>query len=289
MNARRAARSGASPDVPADSPQPAPLAAWQPRDIVGVLTDLDDTLTTAGRLTPSAYAALCALQAAGLHVIPVTGRSAGWAHMILRTWPVAAIVAESGGLWLHRDPGSGRTVRNFHAPPAEVARARHALQARARQVLEAVPGLAPASDNEFRLVDLALDHCEEVAPAGEAAVAQALGMFRDAGFSARASSVHVNAWAGAFDKASSALDCLRTLFPGSCAPERWAFIGDAPNDESMFAAFPVSLAVADIRPHLPSLGHRPAFVTDAASGAGFEAFARHLLAAISRAAPSPSS
>lgn len=289
MNGGRAA----PPDTPAglasDTPRPAALAAWQPRDIVGVLTDLDDTLTTEGRLTPSAYAALCALHAAGLHVIPVTGRSAGWAHMILKTWPVAAVVAESGGLWLHREPGSGRALRHFHAPAPEVAQARHALQACARQVLAAVPGLAPASDNAFRLVDLALDHCEEVAPAGEAAVTQALGMFRDAGFSARASSVHVNAWAGAFDKASSALDCLRTLFPGRCAPERWAFIGDAPNDESMFAGFPVSLAVANIRPHLPSLGHRPAFMTDAASGAGFEAFARHLLAAISGAAPSPSS
>ena len=57
-----------------------PLAGF-PREarraIRGVLTDIDDTLTTHGRLLPEAYAALAQLRAAGLLVIPVTGRPAG--------------------------------------------------------------------------------------------------------------------------------------------------------------------------------------------------------------------
>ncbi|MBZ0134206.1 MAG: HAD hydrolase family protein, partial [Rhodocyclaceae bacterium] len=56
--------------------------------VVGVLTDIDDTLTTEGRLTAAAYAALERLHAAGLKVIPVTGRPAGWCDHIARMWPV---------------------------------------------------------------------------------------------------------------------------------------------------------------------------------------------------------
>jgi hydroxymethylpyrimidine pyrophosphatase-like HAD family hydrolase len=57
-----------------------PLREWpEParRGIVGVLTDIDDTLTTEGAITPDALAALAALQRAGVHVIAITGRPVG--------------------------------------------------------------------------------------------------------------------------------------------------------------------------------------------------------------------
>jgi hydroxymethylpyrimidine pyrophosphatase-like HAD family hydrolase len=56
-----------------------------------------------------------------------------------------------------------------------------------------------------------------------------------------------------------------------------AFIGDSPNDEPMFAFFPHSVAVANIRPFLPRLKALPAYVTDAAAGDGFIEFAAMLL------------
>jgi len=179
---------------------PRPLSAFDARGLRGVLTDIDDTLTTDGRLEPDAYAALWALHRAGLHVVPVTGRSAGWAHMILKTWPVGAVVAESGGLYLWRDGATGRVEQVFHDDPARVAADRARLADCAAAVLQAVPGLAPASDNAFRRVDLALDYCEEVPRVAPDAVARAEALFRAAGFSARSSSVHVNAWAGRFDR-----------------------------------------------------------------------------------------
>ena len=55
-----------------------PLAHWQPGRIIGVLTDIDDTLTTEGAITPDALQALADLKAAGLHVVPITGRPVGW-------------------------------------------------------------------------------------------------------------------------------------------------------------------------------------------------------------------
>jgi len=52
------------------------LADWplpERRQITGVLTDIDDTLTDGGAVGPLARAALNALRGAGLPVIAVTG------------------------------------------------------------------------------------------------------------------------------------------------------------------------------------------------------------------------
>ena len=264
---------------------PQALRTFDAGDIVGVLTDIDDTMTSNGQLTAAAYRALCDLHAAGLAIIPVTGRSAGWAHMVAKTWPITAVVAESGGLYLapHHDR-RGATARLrmvFHDDPATIALARRRLARCAERIMQAVAGLQPASDNPFRLVDLALDYCEEVPRLGAEQVERAIAMFRAAGFSARASSVHINAWSGEFDKAPMAIRAIRELLPARRYgnPDRWAFIGDAPNDASMFASFRNSVGVANIVPSLSQLVVPPRFLTRAASGLGFAEFARHIIAA----------
>ena len=63
------------------SPNMKLLSSWPQSDrakIVGVFTDIDDTLTTEGSITPDAFQALQDLTAAGLMVIPITGRPVGW-------------------------------------------------------------------------------------------------------------------------------------------------------------------------------------------------------------------
>jgi ribonucleotide monophosphatase NagD (HAD superfamily) len=59
------------------------------RKLVGVFTDIDDTITTDGRLPAAAYDALERLHEAGLAVVPITGRPAGWCDMVARFWPVS--------------------------------------------------------------------------------------------------------------------------------------------------------------------------------------------------------
>ena len=257
---------------------PRPLSALDPKGLRGVLTDIDDTITTDGQLLPEAYDALWTLKRAGFAIVPVTGRSAGWAHMILKTWPVDAVVAESGGLWIGRDRDGNALRMHLHDEPALIARTRARLADCAQRVMAAIPGLAPASDNAYRCVDLALDYCEEVPRGAESDVRAAIDRFRAEGFHARASSVHINAWHGEFDKAPTALRCIAQRWSGTALadPGCWAFIGDAPNDASMFAAFPVSVGVANITPVLDQLPVSPAFVTEHRSGEGFAAFARHL-------------
>lgn len=47
-----------------------------------VLCDIDDTITTNGKLTAGSYSAMWKLHDAGIHVIPVTGRPAGWCDLL---------------------------------------------------------------------------------------------------------------------------------------------------------------------------------------------------------------
>jgi HAD superfamily hydrolase (TIGR01484 family) len=245
-----------------------------------VLTDIDDTLTTEGRLTAAAYGAMERLQEAGLKVVPVTGRPAGWCDMVARFWPVAAVVGENGALWYALD-AEGRRMRRHHVQD-DAARlaARTRLDALAAEAMAAVPGTRPAADQPFRLFDLALDFAEDAGPLPLSEAERIAAIFRAGGAEAKVSSIHVNAWIGAWDKLSG----LRHLFAALWQPldevlEGVAFLGDSPNDASMFAAVPLSVGVANVAPFLPGLAAPPAYVTRGAGGAGFVEFAEAVLAA----------
>jgi len=130
--------------------------------IRGVFTDIDDTLTTHGRLFAAAYAALERLQRAGFLVVPVTGRPAGWCDHIARMWPVDAVVGENGAFWFRHDAKAGRLVKRYLAGDEErLKRGRKLLDIAAR-ILSEVPGSALASDQRYREADIAIDFREDV-------------------------------------------------------------------------------------------------------------------------------
>src|SRR6266536_6154077 len=83
------------------------------RAIRGVLTDIDDTLSTGGRVSAEAYAAMERLRRAGLLVIPITGRPAGWCDHIARMWPVDAVVGENGAFWMRFDATARKLVKRY--------------------------------------------------------------------------------------------------------------------------------------------------------------------------------
>ena len=82
------------------------------RHLDGVFCDIDDTLTWEGQLVEGAFGALHRAQAAGLKVIPITGRPGGWVDHLARMWPVDGVVGENGGLWFWME--GGRMHRRFH-------------------------------------------------------------------------------------------------------------------------------------------------------------------------------
>ena len=247
----------------------------------GVFCDIDDTLTTDGRLTAAAYAALEALQRAGMLVVPVTGRPAGWCDHLARMWPVDAVVGENGAFYFRYDHAKRTMLRRFVDDDATRAGHRRKLAAIQERILAAVPGCAPAADQHYRETDLAIDFCEDVPRLPQQAIEKIAALMQESGLTAKVSSIHVNGWFGDYDKLSMTRTLLRECFNmdlGACKNE-FVFAGDSPNDAPMFAYFPHAVGVANIKAFAGQLAAEPAYVTQAASGAGFCELADFLLAA----------
>ena len=245
-----------------------------------VLTDIDDTLSLHGRLPAAAYGALERLQAAGLRLIPVTGRPAGWCDHIARFWPVDGVIGENGAFYMWHD-ASARVLRSRHwLTPEQQALAHQRLAQVQARILAEVPGCAVASDQFCRLYDLAIDFCEDVPALPTSAVDRIAALMEEAGMTAKVSSIHVNGWFGDWDKLAMARLMLAERYGLDLQQEapRMVFVGDSPNDAPMFAAFPNAVGVANVRDCLDRLTHLPAWITHAPGGLGFVAFADRLLA-----------
>jgi HAD superfamily hydrolase (TIGR01484 family) len=248
------------------------------RDLAGVdavFTDLDGTLTSAGKLRDSTYRAVCSCVRAGVPVVLVSGRPAGWGEAFARIWPLAAVITENGGVTFL--PGRRGLRRIYAVPPARLPALRRKMHAVARLIAHKVPGARLSSDSVYTEVNLAIDWNEEV-KLPEAAARRIEQLLRARGYSAVRSSVHVNFWPGRYDKLSACRRVARELF-GSRGRDlsRFVYAGDALNDEPMFAGFPRSCGVANVRAVWDELGAKPAFVTRGAEGAGFEEIVRAVL------------
>ncbi|MFZ5782318.1 MAG: HAD-IIB family hydrolase [Pseudomonadota bacterium] len=249
--------------------------------IEGVLTDIDETLSTRSRLTAEAYGAMEALKRAGLRVVPVTGRPAGWCDHIARFWPVDAVVGENGAFWMWHDATLGRLRTRFVQDETTRAEGRRRLRAVCDQVLRDVPGTGIASDQPYRAADLAIDFCEDVPPLPHDEVLRIVSIFEAHGAHAKVSSIHVNGWFGDYDKLTTSRLMMQELFGVDLAAtrERYVYAGDSPNDAPMFGFFPNAVGVANVQDFRSDMDHLPRWVTTARSGAGFVELARALLAA----------
>jgi HAD superfamily hydrolase (TIGR01484 family) len=256
-----------------------PLAELDGQDVHAVLFDIDETLTSAGKLTAHAYAALERLHAAGKRSIAVTGRPAGWCDHIARMWPVDAVVGENGALYFLFT--AGRLEKHYRESPEVRARNRERLAEVARTILAEVPGVALASDQAYRETDLAIDYCEDVPPLPLEAAERVADLMRQAGMHAKLSSIHVNGWFGQYDKLAMTRQLFREQFAIDldAARAEVVYIGDSPNDAPMFDYFPKSVGVANIRRFAGALPAAPKYVASASSGAGFAEVIAHLLRA----------
>ena len=256
--------------------------------IAGVLTDIDETLSTDGSLTAEAYAALAELKQAGLRVIAVTGRPAGWCDLIARFWPVDAVVGENGAFWMWHDRVAGKLRTRFIQSEDERAEGRRRLEAVREEVLRTVPGSAISSDQPYRLADLAVDFCEDVPALPRSDVDRIVAIFEKHGAHAKVSSIHVNGWFGDYDKLTTSRTMLSELFGTDIGEEaeraRWVFAGDSPNDAPMFGFFPNAVGVANVRDFGDRMEHRPRWITASRSGSGFVELAQALIAARGRPA-----
>jgi HAD superfamily hydrolase (TIGR01484 family) len=246
------------------------------RDVRAVFSDLDDTLTLDGRLPARAYEALWRLHDAGIGVVVVTGRPVGWADLIMRLWPVAGVVGENGACIFRLDD-RGRAVRWYAQDDAAREANRLTLSGVGQEILQMVPGLRLASDQPFRETDLAIDICEDVAGLDEATMSQVEGFLTMRGLEYKVSSIHLNAWFGSYDKASTCRRFIAEVFGEGAGTGTDLFIGDSPNDEPLFHAFPLSVGVRNIERYASELDHPPRFVTPSSGADGFVELADHVL------------
>jgi hypothetical protein len=251
------------------------------RRIVCVLTDIDDTLTTDGQLSAASYSALEKLRSAGLAVVPVTGRPAGWCDMIARFWPVDGVIGENGAFYFRHDPVARKMIRKFIATEAERAANRSRLTALSERILSEVPGAAISADQLYREADLAIDVCEDVPALPRADIDKIVCLFESAGGIAKVSSIHVNGWFGRYDKLAMTRIFLRERLGLDLdeARDRIVFCGDSPNDAPMFGFFPYACGVANVRDFEGSMAATPAFVASKRGGEGFVEIAERILSA----------
>ena len=242
------------------------------RKIKGVCLDIDETLSTRGKLTTEAYAALWRLKAAGYAVIPITGRPAGWCDLIARFWPVDAVVGENGAFVFFMQDGVRRRVDT----PGGLGNKTDQMKALSQKILGRFPKAKWASDQVYREFDLAIDVCEDVPAWPRADVDELLAICHGEGAHAKLSSVHVNAWFGDFDKCKGLQTWMGITSAKLPQWDELLFIGDSPNDEPMFQSFKYSVGVANLKTYLDRLKSPPKWITAAESGAGFAEMVQRL-------------
>ena len=262
----------------------------QRRAITGVFTDIDDTLTTDGAITPDALAALGALKAAGLSVVAITGRPVGWSAPFAASWPVDAIVAENGAVALLPQPkfdqidpsrstsGPGLLSKLYQQDAATRAGNYQRMQQVLQRIEARIQGASRATDSAGRETDIAIDHSEFV-HLNDSQIAQVVALMQHEGMHATVSSIHINGWFGAHNKLEGARWIVQQMWGRALDDEldSWAYVGDSTNDQLMFKTFANSMGVANIARFVPQLAHLPRYITHGERGAGFSEVARSIL------------
>lgn len=257
-----------------------PLKEWlsiERTKIIGVLTDIDDTLTTDGVVPAHVVAAIGRLKDAGLKVVPITGRPVGWSVPFARAWPVESIVAENGAVALRRN-AEGGLDKLYQQDDDTRAHNFAKMQEVLAQIEAQVPGAQRATDSHGRECDIAVDH-SEFTTMSQAHIDACVAIMKAAGMNATVSSIHINGWFGEHNKLEGARWIVRELFDLDldATLDQWVYIGDSTNDQLMFQSVPLSVGVANIARFVPQLQHLPRYVTDAERGDGFVQLADHLL------------
>ena len=234
-----------------------------------IITDVDDTITRRGKLTPEALKALWDLKFAGKTIVLLTGGSAGWADCYIRQWPVDVVIAESGAVMMgHKGDGSIIYTVNplIKQPEANEKR---------QKLLKATAGVPLSSDQYARLFDVAYDKAKLTLE--EKHILENTIKMSGAYYSE--SSIHINAWFAPYDKLSALLHFMKSLYnvDESTLRRESVYLGDSYNDQPMFASIPLSVGMHFIEDHRAEFKFLPKYITEGEGGVGFAEFARELL------------
>ncbi|MDB9373434.1 HAD family hydrolase [Nodularia sphaerocarpa] len=247
-----------------------PLSGASLSNIRLVATDMDGTLTTRGKFSATLLQALEDVAVAGMKVLIVTGRSAGWMSGLSNLLPIVGAIAENGGLFYpsgHDQPVSLTPILDLEAHRQSLAVAFAELKTKFPQIQE-------SADNRFRITDWTFD----VAALSPSELEILSHLCQDMGWGFTYSNVQCHIKPQGQDKAVGLLQVLREYFP-EFSPEQVLTVGDSPNDESLFNQdyFSISVGVANVLKYANQLKHQPTYMTRAAEGEGFCELCSYLL------------
>ena len=247
--------------------------------ITYLLTDIDDTITCEGKIPACAFQAMEDLDSAGIKVIPITGRPAGWCDHIARMWPVKGVVGENGAFYFVYDNQTKRMIRRYFKTDQERKQDQKKLAAVKQRILQSVPGCVVSADQSYREADLAIDFAEDVSRLSQTDIDGIVDIFEQYGATAKVSSIHVNGWFGSYDKLSMTKILFTEIFKTDLDAIRQdvIFVGDSPNDEPMFEYFPNAVGVANVLAFQDKLSFKPAWITKGKGGIGFAQLAKILV------------
>jgi len=175
------------------------------------------------------------------------------------------VVGENGAFYFRYDAGRRQMIRRFLRTDEERAQDRATLKAWFAALKQAHPQIKLSADQDYRISDIAIDVCEDVAALGDAEVQEIIAALTLSGATVKLSSIHVNAWIGKFDKLSMSKTYLGDEL--GIAPSDLTrcvlYIGDSPNDEPMFRFFTATVGVQNIAKYLSVMAAGPAFLQTA--------------------------
>ena len=211
------------------------------RAVRGVLLDIDDTLTTDGRLTAKACRVGGPAERWGTGC---TGNGPARGGAITPLWP-DAIVEENGAFYFRYDHDERRMTRRYYADSDAIAAnrtnwmpsadrgGRTGASIAADQATGAdLPSISartyPLGPRCHRPHRLANDQCRH----------DGQGQLH-----------HVNGWFGEYDKLTMIRHLFDEIFHVDLDAERarFVFVGDSPNDQPAFAYFPNAVGVANVQ------------------------------------------
>jgi HAD superfamily hydrolase (TIGR01484 family) len=236
-----------------------------------IATDMDGTLTASSKFTSLLLQTFEDLKAAGIQVLIVTGRSAGWVSGLAHYLPVVGAIAENGGLFYPCDSETSLAL----TPINDIIIHRQQLAATFAQLKQQFPQIQESTDNRFRITDWTFD----VAGLSSDEIKILASLTQAMGWGFTYSNVQCHIKPPAQDKAVGLIKVLQEYFD-ELTLEQVVTVGDSPNDESLFDPryFPFSVGVANVSHYLDKLQHKPTHITNGAEAEGFCELARMIIA-----------
>ena len=230
-------------------------------DIQLIATDIDGTLTRAGKFTRELLESIDLLNAKEIKLLLVTGRSAGWVSAVNNYLPVVGAIAENGGVYFNADGEF-----DFLTRIDNIELHREQLANRFWELQECYPQIQESIDNQFRITDWTFD----LASLTDLELAQIASKCQTWGYSFTFSTIQCHIKPQQQDKGIAILQVLNQYFP-DIKPTQIITVGDSPNDASMFdrSLFPHSVGVANIQHYTSQLTHQPQYITKLPEVAGF--------------------